>query len=246
MNLFVYDDFVASKRHQTCVNRLETRLTDLSLSGKIIRLNNIRNIQNLILQEVRAGIKNIFIVGNNETVIKVLTPLLSDDLPDLLRNALVLSIIPIGKQNQSIAQSMGIYSSQEACNIILARLIKKIDLALADDNLFINKLELFNENIDINLFTDYTLSTIKRTDIKIYNVVDRLDLKTNTNILPDDGLLDLIINKKADLSYINFKKIKIKGAKEALLDDYLLIKNPNFIKVSDIQINFIVSKNRTF
>jgi hypothetical protein len=246
MNLFVYDDYVNSKRHQTIVNKLETRLTDLSLSGKIIRLNNIRNIKSLIHQEIKAGIKNIYIVGNNESIVKVITPILSVDLPKILINTLVFSIIPIGKQKQSIANSMGIYSSQEACNIILARLIKKIDLALVDDYVFINKLEIFNELINLNLFTDYTLQVIKKSNVKIYNVLDEESYKNKTNIKADDGLLDLIINKKGDLTYINFKKVKIKGAKEAVLDNHLIIKNPSLVKISDIKVNFIVGKNRSF
>ncbi len=246
MNLFIYDEYINTSRYKKTINNLETRLTDLGLSGKIVRLNNIRNIQSLLHQEIRAGIKNIYIVGNNESVIKVITPLLSDDLSDLLRDSLILSIIPIGNHRQSIAYSMGVMNSQEACNVILARLIKKIDLGLADECLFINKLEIFNSTLELNLFTDYSFNVIKKTNIKIYNVPDNLDLKKNTNILPNDGLLDLLINKKGDTSYINFNKAKIKGVSEALLDDYLKIKNPSFVRISNIKLNFIVGKNRSF
>lgn len=246
MNLFVYDEYINTSRYKKTLNRLETRLTDLSLNGKIIRLNNIRNVQTLIHQEIRAGIKNIYIVGNNESVVKVLSPLLSDNLSDVLKKDLVLSIIPIGKAKQSIAHSMGITDSQEACNIILARLIKKLDLGLVNGFLFINKLEIFNSTIDLNIFTDYNFSVIRKSDIKIYNVLDDANLKKSSNILPDDACLDLIINKKNDITYINFKKAKIKGASEALLDNCLTIKNPNLIEISSFKPKFIVGKNRSF
>lgn len=246
MNLFIYDEYVNTNRYKKTLNKLETRLTDLSLNGKIIRLNNIRNVQSLIHQEIRAGIKNLCIVGNNESIVKIVSPLLSDNLPTILKNNLVLSIIPIGKAKQSIAHSMGITDPQEACNIILARLIKKLDLGLVNGFLFINKLEIFNSNIDLNLFTDYIFSVIQKSDIKIYNVLDDVNLKKSSNILADDDCLDLIINKKNDITYINFKKAKIKGASEALLDNCLSVKNPNLVELSSFKPKFIVGKNRSF
>ncbi len=246
MHLFVYDDYVNTARHKKTLNKLETRLTDLGLGGKIIRLNNIRNIKNLIDQEIKAGIRNIYVVGNNESLVKIITALFSANIPEPLRKDLVLAIIPIGGVKQSIARSMGIYDSQLACNIILARLIKKINLGIIDDLMFVNKIEIFNSKIELDLFTDYSFNVIKKSDIKIINVPDNVNYIKNTNILSDDNYLDLIINKKAEITYINFKKAKIKGAFEALVDSHLVIKNPKLVQLLDAQVKFIVSKNRSF
>lgn len=246
MNLFVYDDYVSNNRYQKTINKLETRLTDLGLSGKIIRLNNIKNVDNLIHQEIRAGIKNIYIVGNNESAAKVINSVINEKISDLLRDKLVLAMIPIGKHKQSIANSMGIYDSQDACNIILARLIKKIDLGLVNSFVFVNKVEIFNSSLELNFFDDYSFNIIKKTNIQFTNLLDRKELKDFVNISADDRHLDLLINKKGDLSYIKFKKVKIKGAKTALLDDHLTIDSPSLIQIADNQINFIVGKNRSF
>jgi hypothetical protein len=96
MNLYIYDDFLNKSRYNKAINRVEIRLTDLGLNGKIIRLGTIKNINSLIQQEIRNGVKNVIAVGNNKTANKVVTALIKDKLNNIFSQDVLFSLIPIG------------------------------------------------------------------------------------------------------------------------------------------------------
>ena len=45
MYVYIYDDYLNKGRYNKAINRMEIRLTDLALNGKIIRLSGIKNIK---------------------------------------------------------------------------------------------------------------------------------------------------------------------------------------------------------
>ena len=46
-NVYIYEHTLASKRYQKTLERLETRLTDLGLSGKIYRLAPMTRVEEI-------------------------------------------------------------------------------------------------------------------------------------------------------------------------------------------------------
>jgi len=156
MNVYIYDDFLNKSRYRRALAKVEIRLTDLGLNGKIIRLGAIKNVREVIQSEIKNGAKNIIAVGNNETVNKVVSAIMSSKSYDLFKKELLFSIIPIG-DNNSIAESLGIKKSEDACNIILARRVENINIAWARKNIFINKLELVNNGLKIEIDKKYEI-----------------------------------------------------------------------------------------
>ena len=102
MNIFIYDSFLNQKKYNSLLARLETRITDLELNGKIFRLSPTINVQEIINNELKRGAKTIIAVGNNKLVNQVINSLAGSDIP--------LGIIPIGEDNNDIAKSLGIES----------------------------------------------------------------------------------------------------------------------------------------
>jgi hypothetical protein len=243
MNLYIYDDFLNKSRYNKAINRIEIRLTDLGLNGKIIRLGTIKNINSLIQQEIRNGVKNVVAVGNNKTANKVITALIKDKLSNVFSQDILFSLIPVG-DNQSIAKSLGIKKEEDACNIILARRIEKIDIGVANSYYFINKVEQKKNNINIK-FKDYTLETLK-SPIFIYNLNDNPKLIFSEKIKPDDGSLDLVINENNNLTYLPIEKIQIFGDGEILLDESIKINLPSNISILKKRLQVIVGKDRFF
>ena len=138
MHVYIYDDYLNKNKYSRAINHLEIRLTDLGLNGKIIRLDNIKNIKNAIASEIRIGAKTIVAVGNNQTVNKIIGAIIDSDAYSEFQQKTLLGIIPVGDDN-SIASSFGIKNADEACNILLARRIEKIDIGSAGENYFLNQ-----------------------------------------------------------------------------------------------------------
>ena len=246
MNAYIYDDFLNKNRYRRALNRIEIRLTDLGLNGKIIRLGAIKNVREAIQTEIKNGIKNIIAVGDNETANKVIGAMISDKTYGFFQKDVLFSIIPVG-DNNSIADSFGIKKEADACNTLLARRIKQIDIGFAGNNIFINKAELLSESAQINIDNIYTLELTKKTLVKIININDDQNLIYKEKINPYDNKLNLIINGRGeDNTFIDAKNISISGKGELILDQSIAVNLPTEISIIQEKINIIVGKDRSF
>lgn len=246
MNTYIYDDFLNKNRYRRALNKVEIRLTDLGLNGKIIRLGAIKNVQDAIQSEIKHGVKHIIAVGNNETANKVISAMITNKVYGFFQKDVLFSIIPIGGNN-SIANSFGIKKEEDACNILLARRIKKIDIGLAGNKIFLNKAELTSEDAEIKIDKDYSIELTKKTTIKIINVNDNPDLAFKERISPYDNYLNLIINSKnEENTFISSQNFKISGTGQLILDESTILPLPAEIGIIKEKINIIVGKDRSF
>lgn len=244
MHVYIYDDYLSKSKYNKTVNRVEIRLTDLALNGKIIRLNGIKNIKGAIQNEIRLGAKTIVAVGNNQTVNKIIGAIIEADIYDDFQKNTLLGIIPVGNDN-SIAASFGIKNESEACNILLARRIEKIDLGLVGEYYFLNEARINGADTKICL-DDYQIELQNKGEIRIINLLsDRNnDIKSN----PHDGLLDVLISSKGkDQTLLRLDKFRVESVREKiLLDGVVEVKTPVEVGVVKNRINIIVGKDRSF
>lgn len=246
MNAYIYDDFLNKGRYRRALNRVEIRLTDLGLNGKIIRLGAIKNVKDAIQAEIKNGIKNIIAVGNNETANKVISAMISNKAYGFFQKDILFSIIPIGNNN-SIAASFGINKEEEACNILLARRIKQVDIGIAGNNIFLNKAELISDNAHININDEYSLELTRKTRVQIINLNDNPSIVYGDRVNPYDNKLNLIINNKTpEATFITSDNIKISGSGEIILDESVAIPLPAELGIIQEKINIIVGKDRSF
>jgi diacylglycerol kinase family enzyme len=207
---------------------MEIRLTDLGLNGKIIRLGGIKNIKGTIQNEIKLGAKTIVAVGNNQTVNKIIGAIIDNELYGFFQKNILFSIIPIGNDN-SIADSLGIKKEEEACNMLLARRVKKIDIGLVNNYYFLNKAVIEGQDTTIEI-DGYSLEPQGKGLISIFNLKSSKDDEKNLKINPVDGKLDVYIkNKNNDFSFLSSNKLKIISEKHTLiLDDVIeIIKKLN-------------------
>src|SRR3989344_5440347 len=133
MYLYLYDSFLNKKKYAAPLARIETRLTDLGIGGKIFRLSPLRNVEELIADEIRTGTKTIIPVGHDRTLSQIVNV--------SARFELTIGLIPIGPDN-TIARTLGIPEGEAACNILAARIVKRIDLGRINNVYFISNLQL--------------------------------------------------------------------------------------------------------
>ena len=244
MHVYIYDDYLSKGKYHKTINRLEIRLTDLGLNGKIIRLDGIKNIKGTIQNEIKLGAKTIIAVGNNQTINKIIGAIIDTDLYGDFQKKTLLGIIPIGEDN-SIATSFGIKNEAEACNILLARRIEKIDLGLVSNHYFLNQASIQSAGTILEI-DSYSLETMERGEIKIINLLSDGDSDFQSN--PHDGRLDILIKtKKRDKTCLTVKKLRVINPENKLIIDGVMeIDTPAEIEIMKDRVNVIVGKNRMF
>jgi len=249
MNIFIYDSFLNQKKYDRLLARIETRITDLGLNGKISRLSPTRNISETINSELRRDAKTIIAVGNNKTINQIINSLAGSQVP--------LGIIPIGEDNNDIAKSLGIESVESACDILSARLLAKLDLGLANQTYFLSNVSINNQGTVIDMNKNYTIETTEKGLIYIFNLAgEQIKFPPNVKFIPNDGLLELVINtrgnkkfftKQDHQSIFKIKKITIHNLKNQLiLDGSIPLATPAEITAVKKHLNVIVGKNRNF
>mgnify|MGYP001620128200 CR=1 FL=1 len=249
MNIFIYDSFLNHKKYDRLLARLETRITDLGLNGKISRSSLMRNIGDTVKNELKQGAKTIIAVGNNKTVNQIISTLAGGAIP--------LGIIPIDEENNDIAESLGIESVDQACDILSARLLARLDLGLANQNYFLSNAAITNQGSVVDMSDDYTVEAVKTGLIQVLNLANqKINLPPKVKSAPDDGILELVISgqtgknifsQSSNQSIFKIKKIVINNLKNQLiLDGAIPIAMPATITVVKQSLNVIVGKNRNF
>jgi diacylglycerol kinase family enzyme len=244
MHVYIYDDYLNKGKYNKVINRIEIRLTDLGLNGKIIRLGGIKNIKATIQNEIKLGAKTIIAVGNNQTVGRIIGAIVDTDIYGDFQKKTLLGIIPVGDDN-SIAASFGIKNEEEACNILLARRVEKIDLGLVGNHCFLNQAAIQSLGTILEI-GDYSLEITERGEVKIINLLSAKNEKIKSS--PHDGLLDIYIKtKKKDETRLSAKKFRITNPENKLiLDGVAEIETPAEIGIMKDKVNIIVGKDRLF
>lgn len=245
MYYYLYDSYLNNKKYYNTLAHIETRLTDLGINGKINRLSFLKNIYQVINEEIKRGVKTVVIVGNDKTISRVIN--LAADLN------VILGIIPVGAEN-NIAQLLGIPGEEYACDVLSARIIEKMDLGKINNYYFITAIEMTGKHILLECDNNYFINLEDGSNINISNLNICNQITTN----PIDGQLDIFIQSikkglwrkdKMSLSHFKSKKIKINSEKSLpilLIDEKRIIKTPAELQLMPKAIKIIVGRDRQF
>ncbi len=250
MYFYVYDHFVADKKYQPLLAKIENRLTDLEIKGKIGRLSLLNNPGELIADEIKKGAKTIVAVGDDTTVSKVINVL-------AYHSDICLGIIPVG-QNLKIAQTLGLNNPIEACNALASRIIKKIDMGKIKNFYFLSQLEIQPGDLVLECDDSYRVLVDKKSQVYIYS----FNYWSDDHLAnPTDGLLETtIINSKNNFfskissknnapTLLKNKKIIIQHKNNSLsvkIDGQQTMKTPLLVEVAGDKLRVIMGKNRVF
>jgi diacylglycerol kinase family enzyme len=240
--------------------RIETRLTDLGIGGKISRLSPLKDIKELIRDEIRSGVKTIVVVGNDKTIIQIINEVADYNI--------TLGVIPIGSENY-IAEVLGIPHNEAACNILSARKVEKIDLGKVNGIYFLSSLLILPQK-DFNL-AGLTLECEQRYQVvpetnhfqmSICNLKPVMASIEKQHLFnPQDGFLEVFIQpltktsgwfssfrKNPKGSIFPFRKISIfaKRSINVITDDQRVLKTPLEVEVVPHKLKVIVGKERKF
>ncbi len=183
MYYYIYDEFVQDSKYERELAQIETRLTDLGISGKVARLALFRDASELIKDEIRKGAKNIIAVGNDLTLRKVIDA--------AGESGVAMGIIPLGGEN-TIAEMIGVPSGIAACEIVAARIVHKLDTGVVNGKRFIHKFFFDAPSmVKIACGETFSLQCLAGSRIEVRNLDVQEDAIRAAR--PTDGKLDLII-----------------------------------------------------
>ncbi|MCX6800115.1 MAG: diacylglycerol kinase family protein [Candidatus Falkowbacteria bacterium] len=264
MYLYLYDSFLYTKNHSKVLDKIESRLTDLNLNGLSIVIDSSEKTPTLIEKELNRGVTTVIIIGNDYTIKNVMRLVGSLNPNSLSINNVAFAIIPVGKTNNEIAESFGVLPEEKACDCLAQRRLVNLDLGIINESIFFLTDIFFTTVTTLNLLIDdnYSIDLSPKTSIRIVNLAITSNLKqlktSNINSSPDDGWLEIIIQKNnkntfswlsktPKVSVIKAKNIKIiEDITYLQFDSNLIVKFPKKISVLKQRLNFIVGKDRVF
>ena len=246
MYYYLYDSYLTDKKYTATLAKTETKLTDMGINGKINRLSFLKNIPQILKEEVNQGVKTIVVVGNDRTLSQIIN--IAIDLN------VVFGYIPIG-QPDNIARILGIPQGEESCHVLSSRIIDKLDIAeVNDNNYFLTALEFCGDHTTINCDGSYFINLERKNNfIAVNNLAAKSKLINKTN----QGRLTLAIrsrqkrlfNTRENFSVFKCHKLKITSPQPVpavIIDEKKIIKTPLEIRLLPEKIKMIVGKNRLY
>lgn len=126
---YIYDETVQKPKYEAELANIESRLTDLGLSGKVVRLALFRDPMEIIAGEVSRGLSTVVAVGNDETARRVLDVVA--EYPGT-----TFGYIPLGSPTH-LARLLGIPDGVEACDVLSGRIVETIDMGVVNGKRFL-------------------------------------------------------------------------------------------------------------
>lgn len=133
MYVYLYDAFVKTGPYARVMNTIENRLTDLELTGKMVKLAPFTNPKAILYDELRNGAKTAIIIGDENTFSRVITRCADVDM--------VFGWIPVGRQ-VAMSEYLGIPYGADACQVVNARRIVGTGVLQVNDRYAIGEMHI--------------------------------------------------------------------------------------------------------
>lgn len=254
MYVYLYDNFLKERKFDATLKAMETRLTDFGIAGKIIRLQNFTNAEEIIREEIKRGATTVVIVGNDTTFGHVLSRAAACEVP--------FGFLPVGPNN-SIAGVLGIPVGVEACDILSRRRKLKLDVGWFNNRYFVSFLHIPSSAITVEYDEKFKVSAkFGKIELVVCNLQPYhwKDKKKNDEIVvhPQDGKLEAflrpVIGKGIirdiydDPSIFPFEEMVVSSHKPFTVEaDGKVSKETKItIKLAKSRIVMIVGKTRKF
>lgn len=258
MHIYIYDSFLNHKKYGSVLASIETRITDLGLSGKIIRLGIMKSVNNIVEGEIRKGAGTIVAVGGSAMFVDIINTVAKLKSQKLINSDIPISFISTEKKSL-ISNTLGLGYNEDACDILSARRIQTMDLGQINNNYFLFQAVIATESTVLEIDNNYTIEISDKGEVGVVNLPLSENRKTDFISDAGDGVLELFIKteknkrfmllgeKEISNSLFSFKKLHIVNPLHSVVvDGSIEIKTPVDITIAKEKISIIVGKNRVF
>jgi len=260
MYFYIYDSFLIDKKYTKSLNQLETRVSDLGISGKISRLTILKNATELIQDFLKNPSPTIVVVGSDKLFYEAAIAMAGSEG--------VLGFIPL-EPSSCLAPLLGLPANEFGADVISARLIERIRFGKINEKLFCSSIYFPASKTIITCEGAYQIRPRRIKSIKIVNLdllkfdkpEESPDIKRIASN-PKDDFLEVLMGaparswwpfKKKEVrdSLFFAKRIKIESKKPGLeipmtidKERVQLIKVPAALRVAEESLKIIVGKGR--
>jgi len=250
MYYYLFDTVTGDRKYESQINRIEFRLIELGLNGRMDKLTILKNMRELIEGAIKRGAETVVIVGDDEAITKAVSIVAAYDV--------TLGIIPIGP-HQRISQALGIPEGETACDVISKRVVKTIDLGKANDQYFLFSLDIPAHDVTVECDGHYRLSVLGMP--KPFSICNfRPELRSRAGN-PQDGVLEAVIDEGSHSggwfrrgsasvgTVLPLKRARVQCPTESVpltLDGHTIVKTPATVEVAPKKLRVIVGRDRQF
>lgn len=237
---YIYDTFLKEKKFEKIRIKIETRLTDLGLNGKIVQVSIFNNAKELVKDAILNGAQTIVIVGNDQLLTQIINVVGNHE-------NIILGMIPVGSRSK-ISKIFGVPSGLTACDTLSSRIIKTINLGKINNDYFLDNIVLPFQETSINFDEKYSIKTSQKNQTltinNLYQCSKEPCLEAIIQHKENKKIFNLFSNNP-ESSVFNIKKAVIANHSVPItIDDQRVIKTPALIEVVPNKLRVIVGKNR--
>lgn len=255
MYLYFYDSLTNQKKHLAELHRVEARLLDLGINGRIERLSVLKNAKEMVTDGIKQGADTIIAVGNDATFRRL--------IPIVAAYEVTLGFIPI--EESRIAKILGIPMGEHACDTLSRRFVQKVDLGKVKNSYFFASLEFPDRGVKIECDGQYrVIPTHPQSTVSICNLGSIFESKALAASMvsnPCDGRLEAVMREPATSgwrshfgssrsemrSVFSAKKFRVEGIEKdskVVVDHDQVMKTPLTVEVLPQRLALIVGKYR--
>lgn len=249
---YLFDSSLHQKRFHQEVARVETRITDLGIKGKMTRLTPLHDLRETVEESLAQGARTLIAVGNDHLLSRIASVLRNHPL-------CTLGIIPVGEGPFLISRTLGIPEGIAACDTLAARRLEVFDAGIMNNGeLFISAIEMHNIVCSIQCNAQFSLTPFSASHTTIQNLIS-FQYPHHCDS-PADGQFSIIIRSPAPqswwkkrtsrhLTHCRAKKITVtplNGEATATVDGFKIIRLPFTTEVLPHHLTFIVGKARLY
>lgn len=257
MYFYFYDKFVQEKKYEVTRAKIETRLIELGINGRIEKLALFKNTRELIEDGIKKGAHTVVAVGDDATLCRVVTVAAAYKV--------MVGYIPIVAGSR-FGSMLGIPVAEGACEVLAKRLYRTIDLGKINQVFFLGAVEL-SARTAVQLWCDdnYRVALVQQTnELLVLNLGDivggGVNGKSARLARGTDGKLEVVILPQVpkkfwraceeQASVLLVKKIRINSADnsnpsvEIIADNITKFRMPCTIEIVPKKIKLIVGKQR--
>lgn len=247
---YFFDQFLREKKYELEVHRIEARILELGLNGKIEKLSVLTSAREILETAISRGAATIVAVGNDHTLSKVVDIVAGKNV--------TLGFIPVGEPHET-ADMLGIPVGVGACDVLSHRIISKLDVGEVNgEQHFLFSIAIPSNQVDIECDGKYTVRTdaesgqfsIQNFGIGASRVYNPADGKLETVVMREKrGLFSFGSRSFEEEGVFPAKSVKVSSRGERLsllLDGTTVVKTPVTVKVAAKKLSVIVGKGRQF
>ena len=159
MYCFIYGRELSERRYEQNLLAIENRLSDLDLSGSVIRLHDCRNLSLSLAEQKKRGVSTFVVLGNQTAFFESFEALMQTEQP--------IGYIPFSTNELSLY--LGVPPLVQACDVLSARTTELMDVGLVNNHPFLLQFELKGFEGKVHCGDSYTCSPKSPALVRIKN-----------------------------------------------------------------------------